>query len=69
MITIRRFHDIGKSGWWVLVTLIPYIGVIIELYFMCQKGDAHINVYGKPENYYDPTLEECKELGLVQNSR
>ena len=51
------------------MTLIPYIGVIIELYFMCQKGDAHINAYGKPENYYDPTLEECKELGLVQNSR
>ena len=69
MITIRRFHDIGKSGWWILVTCIPYIGAIIQLYFMCQKGDAHINEYGKPENYYDPTLAECKELGLVQNSR
>ncbi|WP_126938017.1 DUF805 domain-containing protein [Veillonella sp. CHU740] len=69
MITIRRFHDIGKSGWWILLTCIPYIGAIIQLYFMCQRGDAHINEYGKPENYYDPTLEECKELGLVQNSR
>ena len=49
------------------MTLIPYIGVIIELYFMCQKGDAHINEYGKPENYYDPTPEERKELGLNQN--
>ena len=66
MITIRRFHDIGKSGWWILVTCIPYIGAIIQLYFMCQKGDAHINEYGKPENYYDPTLEEYRELGLVK---
>lgn len=68
-VQIRRLHDVGRSGWWILITYIPYIGWIPWLYFMCQKGDAHINEYGKPENYYDPTLAECKELGLVQNSR
>ena len=66
-VQIRRLHDVGRSGWWILITYIPYIGWIPWLYFMCQKGDAHINKYGKPENYYDPTPEERKELGLNQN--
>ncbi|WP_088810466.1 MULTISPECIES: DUF805 domain-containing protein [Listeria] len=32
---IRRFHDIGKSGWFVLLGLIPFVGSIIILVFMC----------------------------------
>ena len=63
---IRRFHDIGKSGKWVFIYFVPYIGILIALYLLCQKGDAHINVYGKPENYYKATPDECIELGLVQ---
>ncbi|MBQ6681972.1 MAG: DUF805 domain-containing protein [Prevotella sp.] len=45
-VSIRRFHDIGKSGWWSLVGFIPYIGWIIFLYFMCKKS-APDNKYGK----------------------
>ncbi len=33
-IQVRRLHDINLSGWWVLITLIPYIGSIVLLIFM-----------------------------------
>mgnify|MGYP001196724410 CR=1 FL=1 len=36
---VRRFHDQGKSGWYTLLNLIPYIGPIIVLIFMCFPGN------------------------------
>lgn len=46
---IKRFHDRDKSGWWVLITLIPIIGalwLIIELGFL--KGTPGPNRFGPP---------------------
>ena len=63
-LTVRRLHDIGKSGWWLTVSFIPYLGSLYLLYLMAQQGDAHINEYGKPENYYEATKEERKALGI-----
>ena len=37
-VTVRRLHDIDKSGWFLLVTIIPYIGGLILLLLMVQKG-------------------------------
>ncbi|PZP56051.1 MAG: DUF805 domain-containing protein [Micavibrio aeruginosavorus] len=45
---VRRLHDIGKSGWWLLISLIPLVGIIILIVFNCQKGDAESNIYGPP---------------------
>lgn len=45
-VTIRRLHDIGKSGWWYFITLIPIIGGIILLIWMCQDGEQNANKYG-----------------------
>lgn len=39
----RRFHDQGKSGWYTLLNLIPYIGPIIVLVFMCFPGSEEGN--------------------------
>ena len=45
-VTIRRLHDIGKSGWWVLIAFIPILGAIILLIFMVTPGNAGSNQYG-----------------------
>ncbi len=52
-VSVRRLHDINKNGWWELINLIPYIGGIILLIFMIQKGDSYNNRYGDP-----PELEQ-----------
>ncbi|MBH0329593.1 membrane protein [Brevibacillus brevis] len=44
-VTVRRLHDTGRSGWWVLLGLIPFIGAIILIVFMCQDSQGD-NQYG-----------------------
>ena len=46
-VQVRRFHDQDKSGWFVLLNLIPYLGGIIELVFMCLEGTRGPNRYGR----------------------
>lgn len=46
-VTIRRLHDIGKSGWMQLVILIPLIGWIWFLVLMANEGEAGRNQYGE----------------------
>lgn len=47
-VTVRRLHDIGKSGWLYCIVFIPYVGAFILLYFLCKKGDSGENNYGMP---------------------
>jgi len=42
----RRLHDSGKSGWLLLLSLIPFVGVIILLFFYIQASDPQDNQYG-----------------------
>ena len=45
-VQVRRFHDQGKSGWFALLNLIPYVGIVIVLIFMAIDGAAGDNQYG-----------------------
>lgn len=45
-VQVRRFHDQDKSGWFVLLGLIPFIGGIIVLVFMCLPGTVGSNRFG-----------------------
>ncbi|MCK0126296.1 DUF805 domain-containing protein [Gelidibacter sp. F2691] len=45
-VTSRRLHDYDKSAWWMLLILIPIIGWIVLIYWMCQKGTDGPNQYG-----------------------
>ncbi len=45
-IAVRRLHDQDKSGAFYFITLIPYIGPIIILIFMCLQGNSSVNQYG-----------------------
>jgi len=45
-VTVRRLHDIGKSGWYYFIGLIPFIGGIILLVWFCQDSEAGSNQWG-----------------------
>jgi uncharacterized membrane protein YhaH (DUF805 family) len=45
-VAIRRMHDIGKSGWWVLIALVPLIGGIWFLVLTVTAGQSGSNAYG-----------------------
>jgi uncharacterized membrane protein YhaH (DUF805 family) len=50
-ITVRRLHDIGKSGWAYLFGFIPLFGSFILLIFACMKGQPNHNQYGPNPNF------------------
>ena len=56
-VQVRRFHDQDKSGWWVLIGLIPIIGGIIVLVFMLLEGTRGPNRFGP-----DPKDEAATEV-------
>lgn len=43
---IRRLHDVGKSGWWLLISLVPVVGVIVLIIFLVTDSQAGSNQYG-----------------------
>lgn len=45
-VAIRRMHDIDKSGWTLLIGLIPLVGSIILLVFYCTEGTRGPNRFG-----------------------
>jgi uncharacterized membrane protein YhaH (DUF805 family) len=45
-VTIRRLHDIDRSGWWVLIGLVPLAGVIVLIVFAAKDGQPGSNQYG-----------------------
>ena len=46
LVTIRRFHDQDRSGWFILVGAIPYVGGLITIAFMCVPGTVGPNRFG-----------------------
>ena len=46
-VSVRRLHDTGRSGWWLLISLIPLIGAIVMLVFMVQDSNPGPNQYGE----------------------
>ena len=50
-VQVRRLHDIGKSGWWYLITFIPVIGAIVLLVFNVRDSQPFANEYGESPKY------------------
>ena len=44
--TARRLHDIGRSGWWMLLLFVPLVGWAVLLYWNIKKGDTGPNSFG-----------------------
>jgi uncharacterized membrane protein YhaH (DUF805 family) len=45
-VSMRRLHDTGRTGWWILIGIIPIIGTIILLVFMFLDSEEGENKYG-----------------------
>ena len=43
---VRRLHDTGRTGWWLLISLAPVVGSIVLLIFMVQDSQQGENQYG-----------------------
>jgi uncharacterized membrane protein YhaH (DUF805 family) len=46
-LSVRRLHDVGKSGWFYLINFIPYIGGFILIIFACMDGENKPNKWGE----------------------
>ncbi len=45
-VTVRRLHDIDRSGAWIFIVLLPIIGVIVLFVFACLPGTLEPNRFG-----------------------
>ena len=45
-VSVRRLHDTGRSGWWLLLVFLPIIGGLVLLVFFVLEGDKGPNEYG-----------------------
>lgn len=46
-VAVRRLHDINKSGWWLLIALVPIVGYIIVILWLVKPSDNGENQYGE----------------------
>ena len=60
-VAVRRLHDIGKSGWMLLLGLIPIIGGIIILVFLVKDSESGTNLYG-------PNPKEIENENIIQEN-
>jgi uncharacterized membrane protein YhaH (DUF805 family) len=57
-VAVRRLHDIGKSGWYLLVGFIPIVGAIWILALLSQEGERGENDYGSdPKNDFEGSIK------------
>ena len=56
---IRRLHDTGRSGWWILAANVPIL-FVIYYYYMVLEGDQGANIYGDSpkESYMDRLMND-----------
>ena len=45
-VTVRRLHDVGRSGWFLLLSIVPLIGALLLLYWLLSSGDTSPNKWG-----------------------
>jgi uncharacterized membrane protein YhaH (DUF805 family) len=56
-IQIRRLHDVGKSGWYLFICLIPFVGDILLLVQFCTESNPGDNIYGhNPNDNLNPNV-------------
>lgn len=52
-VSVRRLHDVGKSGWFYLIALIPFVGAIWLFVLFCTSGKPGTNKWGPNPKEFD----------------
>jgi len=47
-VSVRRLHDKDKSGWWLLICLVPVVGAVLLIYWYATEGTPGDNQFGTP---------------------
>lgn len=47
-VTVRRLHDVDRSGWWYLLALVPLVGIIVLICWYVSEGTQGPNQFGNP---------------------
>lgn len=47
-LVVRRLHDVGLSGWFVLIIFAPVFNILLTLFLLIKQGDKTANLYGSP---------------------
>lgn len=63
---IRRLHDLGESGWFIFIFMVPLFNLILLLQLLFAKGNSAINKYGAPLpdgiNFFDVIFNKNYEV-------
>ena len=60
-VAVRRLHDVGKSGWFIFIWIVPLVGPFWLLIILASEGSHGKNVYGEnPKRPYS----EINDIGL-----
>lgn len=61
-VSVRRLHDIGKSGWWILISLVPIIGGIWLIVLQATDSQPGENQYGPNPKEEGKKCPNCGQL-------
>lgn len=64
-VSVRRLHDIGKSGYNILIGFIPFIGGIWLIVLYATNGDVGKNEYGPDPKKLEVIFDEALDSGLI----
>lgn len=57
----KRLHDVGLSGWWQLLAILPLINVVLGLWLLSREGDTKANKYGPPRRKWGSKNQSASE--------
>ena len=67
-VSVRRLHDVGKSGWYYLITLIPLVGPIVFLVWACTDSQYGANAWGpNPKGEGNGSFSQDEEVDLSRH--
>lgn len=61
-VSVRRLHDIGKSGWWLLLGFVPIVGLVL-IWFFAQPGNPAGDRFGQADGEAPRGMDSLRAPG------